>query len=177
MKLTFRGNTAERFSNRLTNKDIWGIAKTFFHIAQREFKYSEETVQSLDFSEENIHDQLSSSCEQEGSNSIYKKNLEKRSNSLLLNSEGIRVIESENSTDRLSSMKKNIFSVEHWIFTNLFKIDLSHNFLTSNSMYYLGVILNNCTNLITLDLSFNHIGEKGGIILFKNLIRLKKNTK
>jgi hypothetical protein len=101
--------------------------------------------------------------------------------SLETNSEQQVLKENHNNSSQLISnnrnkRKFNKFEIEHWVFTNIFKIDLSHNFLTSDSMYFFGTILGNCSNLITLNLSFNHLGYEGGIVLFKNLIQLKNNS-
>lgn len=77
------------------------------------------------------------------------------------------------SENGFTSSVMNQFHVEHWVFSNMFQINLRHNCLSSDSMYFLGIILGNCSNLVTLDLSFNHLGKEGGIILFKNLIKIK----
>lgn len=158
------------------------MTKCLFHLAQREFKISEESVNSLEISEDKIRNELYSSCEQD----LVTPNL--ASPTSLSRSDRVfsqRSFESKREGGRVSSgdcdgsttkLRPNAYTMEHWVFTNIFKIDLSHNFLTASSMYFLGIVLCNCTNIVTLDLSFNHLGEQGGIILFKNLIRLKRNN-
>ena len=153
-----------------------------FHLAQREFKVSEESVNSLEISESKIQKELYSSCEQD----LLTSNMQNQTASMRSGKiatyrsldSGLKESEASpgDSDDLASRLRPNAYMVEHWVFTNIFKIDLSHNFLTASSMYFLGIILGNCTNIVTLDLSFNHLGEQGGIVLFKNLIQLKRSN-
>ena len=150
-------------------------------MAQQEFKFSDEVVRSLVISPSQIEKELISSTESRRSIKPRKGSLANKlfeDESLMTVSEKRKkdgqFLDSMNASENgFTSSVMNQFHVEHWVFSNMFQINLRHNCLSSDSMYFLGIILGNCSNLVTLDLSFNHLGKEGGIILFKNLIKIK----
>ena len=178
LELVFRGNSAERFNKRLGDDDVWGLAKGMFHLAKKEFELSDEQPKSVDLTASLILKGLSSDEQRRDSPFRESPSLKMKTFDKSLATISEQKPKQGSGSELLNELtEEGDFKLEHWLFTNLFKIDLGHNFLGPQSMCFLGVILGNCSNLVTLDLSFNLLGEQGGIVLFKNLIRLKDNSK
>lgn len=87
------------------------------------------------------------------------------------------IFQVNNLEDKIEKYKENLKEYQigaHWIYTNMFHINLRYNHLTSTSMHHLGFSLLHCSNLQVLDLSHNDLGPRGGQILFTYLNQLNK---